>query len=846
MEGSGNVNAPLSLIDSEAFDTMELTHPLPDSPFISPRVEGAAVPEAPATAGGTAMPNGAPPGYAAAALAYGENETYSEMGFGPESGGGGGSGVAYSLGHENSHILPGMHLSTKVATAEQKLLLALSKDRRFESKNALKRSTVDGHDLHDLKSLRISPKAKLRRDVLKEQEQTSAMDQALPMVPWDPKNFPLIEHSKHDRKARHDTGLKKYKSTVAQLAEHLEERVIKACRDLRELLEVMDVDLQEVFDRLNVDDDLRERDRAYVLSVWSDTIAGKLMTRGQAIETFGADIQAIERDRATGIKEAISTLIFDLVDVSYLLRAEIQRVVEAEAHLANKVIITNLQAASDCTARLRRMHVSVTIARRGQWEIRERGWRRLRHDKAIAHFHTVIESYEYCNPLARQQVLADFRARQQARHQDTRLPLLSKLGALQLPPELSSRAVAAILGEFDALNSQEEAEVVQLVGANSSLATTSLGTAASSLLEDCSTGMLESAEKFREALRVELHYYGALAEKPDLIGTSDAMSMATGMSAGGNGIIEDEGLADFFRRAGNLKGTLKKILEGLRRPGLVYQSQARAVLRLVMQLRAGTGVLPLLEAQGKGGDRSTIQSTLEKLRTGKSSDVGKQSKTLLRKMRSFRSSVQGLEPLYVSELDAIISGLSGILEPRSNHSSKASLGSGMSTGASKIRPSTAENLASLRALQRRACSLIYVPELPMNIVKTLNAADKALRQQIYANGQIDAVIEKECKRKIRHRVREDRHLVRNVAAFLDVQCKTLHHAPQRMCKFFSYVAKSAETNAEDTLNLDDMFEDDLVELLDTYDAKHKEQEDLLHKQVRVLCCCSFCSSFFHL
>ena len=48
------------------------------------------------------------------------------------------------------------------------------------------------------------------------------------------------------------------------------------------------------------------------------------------------------------------------------------------------------------------------------------------------------------------------------------------------------------------------------------------------------------------------------------------------------------------------------------------------------------------------------------------------------------------------------------------------------------------------------------------------------------------------------------------------------------------------------LNLDDMFEDDLVELLDTYDAKHKEQEDLLHKQVRVFCCCSFCSSFFHL
>ena len=79
-----------------------------------------------------------------------------------------------------------MHLSAKVATAEQKLLLALSEERHFESKNALKRATVSGHDLSDLKSLRISPKAKLRREVLKEQEQTSAMDQALPMVPLGP------------------------------------------------------------------------------------------------------------------------------------------------------------------------------------------------------------------------------------------------------------------------------------------------------------------------------------------------------------------------------------------------------------------------------------------------------------------------------------------------------------------------------------------------------------------------------------------------------------------------------------------------------------------------------------
>ena len=820
MNDGSEASMSLSRIDSEAFSAMNLTNPLLDSPFVSPRNE--MPPDSAASLNG-------PPSYRTktnqvlAAAEYDRPGIDSEMNFGPV--GDADARDEALVGHEDSHILPGMHLSTKVATAEQKLLLALSQDRHFESKNALKRATVSGHDMNNLQSLRISPKDKLRREILREQELTSAMDQALPLVPWDPVDFPLIEHSKHNRKARHDACLKKYKSTVAQLAEDLEERVIKACRDLRELLEHMDEDIQNVFDRLNIDEDLRERDREYVLLLWSDTIAKKLAARGNAVERFGRDIEGIESDRALGIKEAVSTLVFDLVDVSYLLRSEIQRLVETEAHLANKVIITNLQAASDCTARLRRMHVSVRISRRGQWEVRERDWRRLRHDKAIANFHHVIDSNEYRNPLPRQKVLSDFRSRQQSRHVTTRMQLLKKLGSLSLPPALSTGAVTSIVADFEALNAEEVADVVDLVGANSGLAAQP---PQQSLLEECSLGMLENAERLREALRMELHYYGALAEKPDLSGISNAMSLATGIVPEGNGVIEDEELADFFRRAGNLKGTFKKILEALLKPDLVYQSNTRAVLELVMQLRSGTGVLELLEAQGKGGDRTTIQSTLEKLRTGKSADVGKNSKILLRKLRAFRSNVQDLEKIYEAEMDAIIADLSEILEPSSNYSSKSSL----HKSSSKISPSAAENLASLRDLQRRACSLIYIPELPKPIVDALNAADEALRQQIYANSKIDAVIEKECKRKIRHRVREDRHLVRNIANFLDAQVKALQQAPQRICKFYSHIAKLAESNQEETITLDDTFEDELVELLDQYDAKHQEQEDLLASQVR--------------
>jgi hypothetical protein len=777
----------LSKLDTEAWRTMELTAPLPDSEDEEMDEEEAR---------DTFMPENIDP-----------QDYYSDLNLSKLQ-----TGQAREdalLGHEESHILPGMNLSTKVANAEQKLLRALSKDRFFASTNVIKRATVAGHDMDHLDELRIPPEAALRREILAEQEMMNAMDQSKPEVPWDPKDFPLIEHSKQARKNRHDEGLKKYKNTVVVVADDLEERVVQACYQLRELQIDQDIDLQEFFDALNVDDDLRERDRQYVLQAW-EIIATKLGERRHAVESFGATIQGIEEERSTRIKSAVATLIDDLVGVSYLLRPEIQRLVEAESNLANNVIITNLQAASDCTARLRRMHVEVGIQRRAQWEIRERDWRRLRHNDAIARFHRIIDSNEYRNPELRQQVLSAFRTRQEERQTTIRLPLLAKLGNLTVPPNLSTTAVKQVLAEFEELHVNEEQETSALTGKGGELA-------------ECSADLLTRAEGFREALRVECHYYGALAEKPDLMGCSNRMSSATGIVAGGAGIIEDEELADFFRRSGNLKNTLKKIIEGQTKPTLVYQIEAKEVLRLVMGIRAAMNIHTVLEEQGKGGDRSSVQSTLEKLRTGKSADVGKNSKSLLRKLRSF-TSVTGLEELFMMELASIVAGLASIFEPKGSNG----------TGNRKKRINPQEHLSELRALQRRAGSLIYACDLPEIIKETLNEANISLRQQIYANSKIDAVIEKECAKKIKKRVSEDQKLVSRIKRFLNAQVNTLAKAPQRFCKFYSFVANEAQKNADDTQNLDDTFEDDLVELLDNYDADHDAKETTLKQQLHSL------------
>ena len=154
-----------------------------------------------------------------------------------------------------------------------------------------------------------------------------------------------------------------------------------------------------------------------------------------------------------------------------------------------------------------------------------------------------------------------------------------------------------------------------------------------------------------------------------------------------------------------------------------------------------------------------------------------------------------------------------IFEPNGNPDAAGIPGGGKNRKKHKA-VSTTEHLSELRSLQRRAGSLIYACDLAPGIKTGLDQADVSLRQQIYANSKIDAVIEKECAKKIKKRVSEDQKLVSRIKRFLNAQVNTLAKAPQRFCKFYSFVANEAQKNADDTQNLDDTFEDDLVELLD--------------------------------
>ena len=119
--------------------------------------------------------------------------------------------------------------------------------------------------------------------------------------------------------------------------------------------------------------------------------------------------------------------------VSYVLKDEIARIVEDETQEANLVLIGNLLAHSECKARLQRADIEKRISCRQEFEKREKDWRQLRHDRAIQEFHDTISSLEYTNPKPRQKILEASRRDRNARHEEVRMPLYTKLFEIEAP-----------------------------------------------------------------------------------------------------------------------------------------------------------------------------------------------------------------------------------------------------------------------------------------------------------------------------------------------------------------------------------------------------------------------------
>ena len=120
----------------------------------------------------------------------------------------------------------------------------------------------------------------------------------------------------------------------------------------------------------------------------------------------------------------------------------------------------------------------------------------LRHNDALKRYQGVLNSARFTNPVKRQDILKALKNDQLSRHVNTRLRLLKDLAVMK-PPTIKSIEVVELKKKFAELSNTEDATNQEYYD---------------KLLQQ-KEDMVEEAITVREALRAELHTYGALAEE---------------------------------------------------------------------------------------------------------------------------------------------------------------------------------------------------------------------------------------------------------------------------------------------------------------------------------------------
>ena len=618
----------------------------------------------------------------------------------------------------------------------------------------------------------------------------------------------------------------------------LEVKVIEASRDVQKGIAGVDQAIQDIFAELNQDLWLVRREHQYVLDQW-ENIKIECENRGKEIEKYGERLEGIEGERATMVARELRTLVETLSATAFKSRTDIERLVEGEAFELNTVLIVNRQSHAELLALMEKAQIIVAMEARMNWEVRQAAWRQLRHDRCVREFHEDLTAKSYMNPQPRIELFERMTQAQAARH-ETRIANLQALTRMKLP---ESGVIEKVVQRFHELNKEEDAAISEL----------------DTGLEAIRKEREEAAERRREALRAELHVFGALEDEPDL----EAHALAI------EKVLTDPELDSFFRSAGGLKPELKELMTELRDPNLIYDGKLQPTIKRVQVLICGLEVPEVLETQGKSGMRSNLIDTLERLKNATKGDVPPILPVLVGQVNEILT-VTILDPLLLVNIQTALEDLMVIVnelgeksgggmgrdgksqtgtertgkskggsssKPRSSKAPSTAGKRSNSRGASRARSSAGGggggweqpevNMLEVRAVQKRLMMLMRSSDLAPDFQEELRGVMQSLNQKVCCNTAIDAVVEQESVAPLTSRDAEYRELSDSTIGFLERNTRHVHEVSVRLGTFFKDLAVILETHSKNDEEIDLTAEDQLFDLAEDF----KEQDTMRESQV---------------
>ncbi|GLE02477.1 hypothetical protein PINS_up011315 [Pythium insidiosum] len=672
----------------------------------------------------------------------------------------------------------------------------------------------------------------LQFDVVASHRNEQLQPTPTPETEETPESKSQIERNAVQRRERHMAALRSFTDDVKRVSEDIESAIIQAADELKDALRRVDAQLTALDHAAHDAAALLLTDHDGVLQLWRETEVC-CESRSQLIAVFRERLERIEQTRVDRVTRGLRGLTKTLMDTAHALPNEVERLIEAEAFELNVVVITNRKAYADLIARLASADVDVFLRARLQWEHGQTLWRRLRHDDALARFEHTLASTQFTDPRERQLVLAQIRAFQRELHDARRLPVLRRLQELQA--DVTSTAVTKSLQELSEIQRLEEERNAFFFDE----------------LRVVHDAKVREALAMREALRLELHGFGALAPEGDITRCKQQI----------DGVLQDETLEEFFRMAGGLRNELDGISKRLQLADLIYQDRLVPLRASLSSLLTALPLASVMEAMGKGAERKALQATLERMRKAGKHDLAAFLPMLQAQMNVLLT-LSDMDDAFTDEMHALSRQLGVLISQSSetqNGSSSSltsvSAGAATASGGTLValpdeRPSssglvatataagtattTAElsvDLSSIRRVQRRLGALLYASELSVDFQAHLRFVADQLTLQEIANDAVDAAISTQCEPLLAAREAESKRFLAEIGQRIERQATRLHDQSERLAQFFLRVAGSMERSERGVqiVNLSAM------DLLDALKDADDDANDAIEHAFRTSC-----------
>lgn len=429
---------------------------------------------------------------------------------------------------------------------------------------------------------------------------------------------------KDSKKDRHMKLIQEFSKFLEVRNESTVQEVLLLRRSSRELLESLDEDLQKFCARIDVDSFLLDKSEDNLITYLNE-LKHKIQNREDSISKLQYDLDDTEVRKSNLISTELKTLVDKLIAIGHQLPDDIQRFVENEAYEINKDVIKTRVEHAQFVANLRITHVQLEFELIEKWEATRRKWRQLRHDQALNGFRKDITSEEYNNPNDRKKYMEQFRAEQSQRR----------------------AVIQNILQEFQQLN-YSTMTIDQITELQQKLTTCNEIELAA--VQECYNGLtsLRStadylAKERAEALRKELHVYGALKIPPKLHITAKKLE----------NVLNDESLNELFRLGGGLKQDFQLIIQEMTCDEIVYNRVVVSMKEKLELITCSFSLKGILEEKGRLIQLDKIRNMITKLRNSPRAEIPNLLKTLTPELDEV-SKMDKIPPLFMESITGIL------------------------------------------------------------------------------------------------------------------------------------------------------------------------------------------------